>query len=284
MILLSLFAVILGFILQIFFFYFSYLSVDLHQMCLAKSPQSSYQEFYQALICGKRLPGSATKQSIQNIGLIHLFVVSGAHLHFVDAFIRPLTKSPRWRFPLLFLFVITAALPMTALRAWIYLVLCTFSKCWKLHLPTHHCLLLSVLLGLSLQPEQFHSLSLPLSWMASLGILCGQSSMSQSIFVYLFTLPCLVKIHLLSPWSILINAFLAPTISLLLFPICMLTFVFQWLTPMTDGLWHLFFRIAENLQIFLKVLPVTWEGPSPIQLWALCLFCHQVSYYGLRRQ
>ena len=85
MILLILSALFLGFIFQSIFFQFSYLSVALHEQCLLQTPPSEWPSFYKALICGQRLPSNAYLSAIKTLGLIHLFVVSGAHLQFLNA-------------------------------------------------------------------------------------------------------------------------------------------------------------------------------------------------------
>ncbi len=272
-------ALIIGFLLKDFFYEISYLSVEINKYCLALSPPSAHQEFYQSLVCGKKLQTSPFKNSLQHLGLIHLFVVSGAHLHFLSRLLAPVLKCLRissLRLPLLLAFVATTAFPMAALRAWVFLALGDFSKNHDLHLSPHQRLLVSVVFCLSLAPDQIYSIGLPLSWMACLGLILGRQALSQSALVYVFTFPIIATIQWLSPWSIAINTFLAPWVGSVLFPISFLTVCLSWLQPLGDLLWSLFNALTMILSKPLQTPPSPPWQVSPLTLWLYCLVMHFV--------
>ncbi len=277
MIFITISALIIGFLLKDFFYEISYLSVEFNKYCLALSPPSAHQESYQSLVCGKKLQTSALKDSLQHLGLIHLFVVSGAHLHFLSRLLEPVLKAcriPQLRLPLLLVFVATTAFPMAGLRAWIFLSLCEWSRIHNMHLSSHHCLLISVVFCLSLSPDQFASVGLPLSWMACLGLILGRQALAQSTLVYLFTFPIIATLQWLSPWSIAINTFLAPWVGSLLFPMSFLTFCIPWLQPVSDTLWSLFNALATTLAKALAASSSPpWQVSSQV-LWLYCLVMH----------
>src|SRR4051794_30757452 len=56
----------------------------LHAQCLGFAPDSKFKAWYQAIVCGKNLPPSQEKGWFQQTGLIHVIVVSGSHLVFLD--------------------------------------------------------------------------------------------------------------------------------------------------------------------------------------------------------
>ena len=61
------------------------LSSYLHSQCLSVlSFKGQWKPAYEALICGQRLPKGPLRQVFTEGGLIHLMVVSGAHLLFME--------------------------------------------------------------------------------------------------------------------------------------------------------------------------------------------------------
>ncbi len=277
MILLIIIAFFLGLIFQDFFSYFSYLSVDLHSHCLRASPSSPFLPYYQSLVCGQKLYNSQEGLSLRQMGLIHLFVVSGAHLQFLDRIFSPLKSFQVWhwlRLPFLLIFVLTAAFPITALRAWFFLLIQKLNKACSLHYSNTDQLLLSILLCLFIFPNQYQSAALPLSWMASLGLQLGKNSMSQSTWIYFLTLPILCSFQWLSPWTILVNAFLAPAVGSVLFPASFFTFVFPLITSITDSLWGLFHWLTSVLTPKLQSQQTPLPALPHFQYWIYCLLLH----------
>ncbi len=277
MTLLVLFAFFLGFYFSGFFSHFSYLSVDLHQVCLQAAPKSEYRDLYTALICGKRINHSTYALALQNLGLVHLFVVSGAHLHFIDKMMFPLrvfTKLQWLRLPFLFLFVLTAAFPIPAFRAWLFIAINKLNQRFKLHIPKLDRLLLSVLLCLSFFPQQFVSIGLPLSWLACLGLVIGRNAFQQSACIYFLTLPLILKIQYLSPWSIIINAFMSPWVGSVLFPASLLPFFFPPLASLSDNLWEVFCETSLFLLPHVQTDPIQQQNLPPLAIWVLCFVFH----------
>lgn len=269
-------AFFLGFLLDDFFSLFSYFGVELHQSCLRQAPKNEHKFFYQALVCGKNLPVNGDVFRLKKLGLIHLMVVSGAHLMFLVQMLKTILPTKTFyylRLPLSFLFVMNCQFKTPLLRAWLHYAISDFNSLLRLFIPSSTVLLLSVLICLSHQPEQFKSVSLLLSWLASLGIQKGKNPFTQSFLIYIFTFPILLSIYPLSIWSILINTFLAPPIGWILFPVSLLSFFFKFLIPLTNQLWSLLFYLLEWVSIaFPKTLLEPYKLPELLYwMYALVL-------------
>ena len=74
----------------------SELSKEIHHICLHKlNFHTPWADIYKSLTCGKRLEDSPVKDIFVQGGLIHLTVVSGAHLLFLENFWKKL-PGPAW--------------------------------------------------------------------------------------------------------------------------------------------------------------------------------------------
>jgi hypothetical protein len=80
--------------LRYFFFLVSDLSSDLHQSCLDYVQDSEHKLIYQALACGQRLYNYQHVHALKQMGIIHVFVVSGMHLSFLSKLIHHLFPPP----------------------------------------------------------------------------------------------------------------------------------------------------------------------------------------------
>src|SRR5262245_6137827 len=65
------------------------------EFCQYALPVSPYRALYAALVCGVSLPSGHEKQIFVDTGLIHLMVVSGSHLVFIERLTGFLPNSIR---------------------------------------------------------------------------------------------------------------------------------------------------------------------------------------------
>ncbi len=259
------------------FFENSYFSLDLHTLCMNHSPNTAWRFIYQALVCGEKLPQSAQKITLQNIGLIHLFVVSGAHLHLLKYFLDKITKGKVPFFIevfLLFIFVAICNFQITALRAWIQILLNKGNQVFYLNYSRFQILLLSVLSCLLINPSKITSLSLVLSWGACLGLFSFSSFFLRSFACYLILFPVINAFSYLSPWSVVINAFISPIIACFLFPLTLMSFALSPLVPMTDSLWSACFYLLNFLDMSLNKPQASQSFVQSLPYWFYVLFIH----------
>ena len=264
----------------VFFFWDSAeLSHTLHSMCLSHlNFDSSVPELYQALLCGKRLPNGEFKSLFVRGGLIHLTVISGAHLIFLKSFILKWPLPNFLKKPLILLFLIFYALcshlHAPVLRALFSFFLFELADRFKLFWNPFLILFLSAFLCLLYRPELRDSFSLQLSVLASLLYYGSKNSLSKCLFIYGFTLPIINHWQELSPLSVLSNWILAPIISAVLFPLSVLCPFCPFLYPITDWLWMTMIQLLRALQFFQEQkslfywsIPKPWIWPYILGLW-----------------
>lgn len=241
------------------------ISDPLHQFCIRSAPPShQYRELYQAMVCGSNLEASALSSNMRQIGLYHLFVVSGSHFVFLEWLLWPLASRLGRPGQLLIFFLLstltlTCSLAPPVTRAWISFMLRKVNDETRLFWRGHHATFFSGLLTLFLFPEWASSYSFLLSWTASLLIsLPIKESWLRHVVIYLGLLPVLCGIQTPHPVTSMINWLLAPLLGVALLPISLLAYMFNFLTPLFDLTWS---GLETLLRVLAREIP---PSPEPV--------------------
>lgn len=237
----------------------------IHHQCLDwVSFESRFTPIYKALICGERLAHNSLKVTFVKGGLIHLMVVSGAHLVFLEKMWMQTPFSSSFKkaslYFLLTLYALGTQFHPPVMRALFSFYLFQISQSQKLFfnpvLLTH----LSSCLCLLYNPAWIHSASLQLSWLASL---CQnfKGLLKKCFWTYVILLPLVSRWQTLHPLTVLINWLLAPLIGGLLFPLSFMSFLLAPLHHITDALW----------MMVLKILDIVcfWSSESIVFKWSI---------------
>ena len=226
---------------------------------------------YSALVCGERLPEGILKKTFMSLGVIHLMVISGAHLIFIE---KAWNFLPRFRFKntslvfFLLLYAFSAGLNPPILRALFSFVMIQINKKWKLFWSPYTRVHISGLLCLLCQHTWVHSLSLQLSWVASLGMVNPRLSRWKScILTYLLLLPLISSWSNFHPFSIVVNWLIAPLASCVLLPLSLLTLPFPFLRLFTDVLWEWFLQLLYFLKPLTEHRGIELAPFSSFALW-----------------
>lgn len=275
---------LLAFLSHILPFDIADVALDMHHMCLKKLHfQGQLKEIYKALVCGKRIYGHELKNLFIQGGLIHLTVVSGAHLLFLERFWEklpiPVIIKKHGLFIILTLYALISNLQAPVLRALFSVCLLSVSKKYKLFWQKNFITFLSALLCLIYQPAWIHSLSLQLSMLACCLLNFSIHSIKKSFFVYLFILPIINRWQALHPLTVIVNWILAPIISGLLFPLSFLSPLLKILYPITDFLWLIVLKFLK----YFSLLPsssylMTWYLPKA-WIWPYVALVHFLLFY-----
>ena len=177
----------LGFLAKPLFIQLLPWSQKAQKLCQWATPQSPYTHQYKQMVCGIKNTDQNISKLFKKMGMFHILIISGAHLIFLNKLLVLLSLNRATvgvRLLLLFLFVFQTQFQITALRAWIFLVFNFFNKKLKLFIKPTELIFLSVLFCLTISPNQYHSFSLILSWLACLGIYWGRSSISQAFTMW----------------------------------------------------------------------------------------------------
>lgn len=256
-------------------------STHLQQLCISQVPPSAFAAYYEALVCGVSLEPSEILQLLKLSGLIHLFVVSGSHLIFLEQFL--LYRCPRTlRLLTLTAFAFFSGLQPPVVRSWISLYLPFTFKRWAWR--SSFCIWMAGVLSLVVNPLWISSLSLQLSWACALGLhmpaFCRwPKSLCRSLWIFLFLYPLLWS----SPKSFLspiCNWLLAPIIGLLLFPLSLLAMLFHKLAFITDWSFEIFNWSLFWIEPLLILAPQT-DTPLLVELRWVWVFVLQAAVYAM---
>lgn len=256
----------------------SSLALESHEKCLQLSSlQSELTDIYRALICGKKLPQGWIKETFIRNGLIHLMVVSGAHLLFLERLwknLNPPLFQSSGVICLLTLYALTAKFHPPVLRALLAFLLLKINHShklfWSPSLITH----LSGLLCLVHSPEWVFSPSLHLSWLASLAQNTSSSPLKKSLLTYIIILPICNRWQFLHPFTVFINWMAGPFIGSVLFPCSLLAVLFHPLCSFTDKIWEGVLSLLFLLQRFIPHShPIKWSvSEQGIWIYILSVF------------
>ena len=247
-----------------FFFLLSALplSEELHGLCLQKlNFESRFSDIYKALVCGKRLPfGGSIRDLFTQGGLIHLTVISGAHLFFLERFWKklplPFFIKTYGLFVVLILYAFAGNMQAPVARALFAFYLFQLSVSFKLFWDSSFINLLSGLLCLLYKASWANSFSLQLSLLACFLQNVSKHSLKKGFFIYLFLLPLINRWGALHPFSVFIHWAFAPLVGSFLFPLSFLSPFIPWLYGVSDFLWGLSLKLLRRLSFFPSKTPL----------------------------
>lgn len=285
LILLLIISLLFSVLIRISFFEFvEAISLYMHNTCLHQLPvNAAAAAELRALVCAENFSTLADSGLYVSSGLIHLFVVSGAHLLLLE---KMLSNFVGTKTLLLFLTAyalacgmnppVTRSLFAFALGAWLS------SK--NIKWPPHLKILLVGLCTLLFNSEWILSFSLQLSWLAAflvsacVAFFSGSTPLFRQFLFFVAMLPTLVFFQVPRPLVILLNLFFAPLLELVLFPLGLLVAAFNFLHPIFDSIILILRLTLQKMeldpQLQLRDLPgwlITFN-------WGLILLLHMVSH------
>ena len=221
------------------------------------------------LIYGKKNIDADTYSYLQDLGVVHLFAISGLHISIftmlLEVLLKKIKKVPRNFIIIIFLIIYASLLGfpasvMRALTMFIFLKIFSFLKeKFKMSFKTYEIMLLSTSILLIINPYFLYDTGFLYSNLCTFGLVFYNDktknyllkSLKTTYIATIFSLPITVCLNysynLLTP---LFNIVFVPFISFLFYPICLITFLFPFFLPVLKIL----IRLLELLTIvFTKV-------------------------------
>ena len=210
------------------------------QICSSALPSTDFPALYHAIVCGVPLPPGRTKLLFIDSGLIHLMVVSGAHLALLEILIQKISK--RAVGPFLIFYSFMTGLQPPVVRALVRRLLRPTSH--EYGFSSVHMELVTTLVILILYPPWLTSRSFLMSWMCGLAIASPRWSKHFDIPIkcYVFLLP----FCWLTPVTLFWNALLEPAIGLVLFPLSLGILLIPPIHIISDWGWRWLLRILSQ--------------------------------------
>lgn len=258
----------------------------MHALCLQWVNRGSELDFiYRSLVCGHRLPEGSFYESLRVMGLLHLMVISGTHLLFLEKILSRLLfwLSPSSFFKRTFIVIILGlyagigSLKPPVVRAFLSLIVSQFNRSWKCHWPGHQRAFITGSLCLALFPHWGSSYSLILSWGASLSLSLAKG-FRREIWCFLLLYPLLLPLAPQALTNLFFHWVFSPFLSYLLFPLSLFVSLFPDLRFIGDGLWK---GVDFFFSILRLSLPPLGEGIRiPLFfLWLYLISLHFLVYF-----
>lgn len=222
-----------------------------------------HQEYYYAFMLGdKSYINEDTWENYQKNGITHLFAISGMHLGILVGILKKifhllhLSKNKcliLYSVFLLYFLFITNFSPST-LRAALFFILLFINRKWHLELSNFQILLFTALILLSINPFLLFQMGFQFSFLATAGLLLNEAKYQNinyfkkllytSFIAIVFTLPIsLINFYEINLLSILLNIIFIPLVSLIVYPLILISFCL----PFLDWLMSIILLLMETL-------------------------------------
>lgn len=272
------------------------IAAPFHRACYSFAPHTTEIDQYRAIVCGTPLGFSSFRDELRQTGLIHLLVVSGSHVAFLETVLVNASRHfplIRHTIPLLLLlFALVNLLEAVVMRALFSLFLRRVNERFHLSWGEVQILFMAGLLAMGFCKGKYSLLSLCLSWLLSLALLNLDSpvqpkrepthaeSLIKNARAYLFVAPGLLPFSLPHPASILCNFVFAPVMGFALFPASLLAFFIPGFTTVSDRLWRI---VKEVVRFIASYVPPGLER-CEIPLTVLLAYVAALSFFAWRKE
>lgn len=200
-----------------------------------------------ALICGKNFSDKEKQQMLIKLSLIHIFVVSGAHLLLLETLLTWLGFTQMWIYPLLLLYGFCCGLNPPIVRALIAYEMKQLSHRQNFNWSPLIIALISYLISIIWLQRPGDYLSLLLSTAAAFALCVGKGAFQQQLLIYFFSSLILTGFGLLHPLTIFYNLLLGPLIGFIFVPGAALAIIHQALADLFYLLLKVFYWVGEIL-------------------------------------
>ena len=233
-----------------------------------RSEKFKHSDYFKAFLIGDK--SEMDDYSIfQKNGVSHLFAISGMHLSLISGIILFLFKKSRFKEILACIFLILfsmitnySASIYRSLLLFIYIVL---NKKLDLRISTVNVLLLVVCTLLIFNPLIIYDMGFLYSVSVSLGLILFNKYMKKNYFVnmfltsfiaFLFSLPITLYYNYeINLMQIINNVVIVPLVSIIIYPLTILTFIFSFLEPILNVFISILKFISTHLIMINIIVP-----------------------------
>lgn len=215
-------------------------------------------------------------QDYQKNGTTHLFAVSGMHITAFALFIRKILDKLHFKkrlsniFVVIFLifYMFLIGFTPSVLRGGLFFIFLLINKECKIHLNNKIVLYLLFYSLVLINPFYVYDLGFVYSFLTSFGLLLFAPKITGNYFIklikvstiaFLFSFPITIaNFYEINLMTIINNVIIVPFVTVFLFPLTLLTFIFPFLSIILE----LGIIILENISAFLNIFEVSLVVPK----------------------
>ena len=218
------------------------------------------------LVGDKSLINSESIRSYQENGISHLFAISGMHITLLSTIITKLLKrftSQEKSFKLtslvLIIYLLLIGLSPSVLRGVLFFIIFGINRIYYFYVKQENILLLIISISLLINPKYFYDVGFQYSYLISFSLISLNSELrSSNYFISLFKVSLLsffvsipitiCNFYQINIMSIIYNLFFVPLVSLIIFPLGIVTFIIKPIEP----LFIFFTKLMEEISIYIS--------------------------------
>lgn len=203
--------------------------------------------YFRTFILGdKSVLDAEVLNDYQQNGISHLFSISGMHVSLITgiilAILNKVTYSNKYKYSfvvvILLFYLFLADCAASILRSTLMFILAAINKCFHLKIKKIDIMLLTLIIAIFINPFIICEIGFQFSYAISLALVLLQNRIGkiknkllQNLYIsyicFLVSFPiCIYYFYQVNVLSILLNVFMIPLVSIIVFPLTLITFFF----------------------------------------------------------
>jgi len=233
---------------------------------IKKLKSSNYIE---TLLLGNNNLDKEIKESYQTNGISHLFSISGMHINFfisiIYFYLDRVTHHKKIKYIITDVFLILyliLAFSSSLLRSVIMNILFSINNIFKLGIKRIDIMLITLIISLIINPFIIYDTGFIYSYLISFFLILFSKKeqnkikniINTTLMSFLVSMPITIYINYeINFISILLNIILIPILTIIIFPLVIITFIF----PIFDNILYFFTNSLEEISLYISNIDIT---------------------------
>ena len=223
------------------------------------------------------------KEIYSNLGIIHLFSISGMHISILCFILNKLLCKIKYKniviYMIFLFFIFLTSYQISIIRSCLSYIFSDINKKYKLNISSENRLILIVILLLIINPFFINNIGFKFSCIITFFIIHYSYLLENknyilrgfiiSLISFFSSLPILINTYYnVNLLSLLLNIIYVPFVSIIMFPMSIITFIF----PVFDKYFKMIIDIFENITLFFDSIKLFNISFSKIPIVLILLY------------